>query len=65
MRDPKRIPITLGIIQTLWEENPDLRLMQMLLSSKRSVGAGNDDFYLEDEDLAERLMDMYHNQPKS
>ena len=60
MRDPKRIPITLSIIETLWEENPQLRLMQMLMNSKRNEWDGYDDFYLEDEDLAERLMDMYH-----
>lgn len=54
MRDPKRIPIILKDLQTIWEKYPDLRLGQLLLNL-------NYDFYhVEDHELIKQLNDLYH-----
>ena len=52
MREPKRIYELLKLIGEIWEEYPDLRLMQLLLNV-----ADSDDtaYYLEDSDLMKRL----------
>jgi len=49
MRDPKRIPKILKELRKIWEENPDLRLGQLLLN------LGFDFYYLEDDVLIESL----------
>jgi hypothetical protein len=41
-------------------KNPDLRLTQMIIN----VGGDNEDiFFLEDDELAERLVILYSDQP--
>lgn len=52
MRDPNRIDIVLDAIKTVWKENPDMRLIQLLgtLCQGRT-----DPFYLEDSQLLLRL----------
>jgi len=55
MRDPDRIPIILNQIEMLWEKYPDLRLGQLLLTIESEEGL----FYIEDEDLVDRLYGFY------
>ena len=56
MRDPNRIPKVLDLIKKLWEENPDLRLLQML---GNLFNSGFDPYYTEDDILYEKLIQMY------
>lgn len=55
MRDPNRISPTLEAIEAYWKENPDLRLMQLLLNATTKI----DPYYLEDEDLMTLLRRTY------
>jgi hypothetical protein len=57
MRDPKRIKEILKEIGDIWEIYPDLRLGQLLLNVVRDPAL----YYVEDEDLVERLKDLYLN----
>jgi uncharacterized protein YihD (DUF1040 family) len=54
MRDPKRIPAILARLQAVWEQYPDLRLMQLI---------GNvlpdDPYYVEDGEALRRLEEFY------
>jgi len=60
MRDPNRINRVLDVIRRIWTKNPDLRFTQMILN----VGGDNEDiFFLEDDELAERLVALYSDQP--
>lgn len=57
MRDPKRIPELLSLIQTEWEKHPDLRLCQLLSNTAREIGwHSNDLFHLEDDELIEHFV---------
>lgn len=59
MRDPDRIESILAIIKFYWEQNPDLRLMQLLFNAAKLQNPNrNDFFYLEDDMLIEALADM-------
>lgn len=51
MRDPKRIPEILKAIEKEWKKYPDLRLGQLLVN----VISEYNMFYVEDEDLVEKL----------
>ena len=54
MRDPNRIPRILGKIQRVWEQNPDLRLGQLiqnLVDRNQTKGV----FYYEDDALEQAL----------
>ena len=51
-RDPQRINPTLNIIRNIWYKFPELRLGQLLTNI---TPAGKDLFYLEDDELIERL----------
>ena len=53
MRDPYRIARILGLINTLWRNNPDWRLMQFLHNVIGSCES--DHFHLEDDILEDRL----------
>lgn len=53
MRDPARIPRVLDKLQTIWSQNPDWRLGQ-LVSNSRGLGP-QDVFYYEDSDLEAAL----------
>lgn len=59
MRDPERIEPILEIIRFYWNQNPELRLMQLLFNAAKLQNPTRDDFfYLEDEALIEALADM-------
>lgn len=51
-RDPARIPEVLETIKKIWEKNPDLRLMQLLMNTQLG-------YYSEDNYLLERLRQVY------
>ena len=55
MRDPKRIPKTLKLIEKIWTKYPDLRLMQIILNC---VDEGAT-YYTEDKELVKILKDIY------
>ncbi len=55
MRNPKRIENVLYHIQQIWEQYPDLRLMQLL---QNAVGH-QDNYNLEDDKLINKLINTY------
>jgi len=59
MRDPKRIPEVLSEIRKVWEKYPDLRLGQLIdnIVSRTPCPL----FYIEDEDLVERMEKFYQD----
>ena len=56
MRDPKRIIQYLQILETIWEQYPDLRFTQLILNV---FGNNPADYYLEDDDSIQLLIDTY------
>lgn len=52
MRDPNRISRILNLIATLWKNNPDMRLGQLLSNFAEFRG---DPFYYEDDITEEKL----------
>ena len=50
MRDPKRIPIMLEELKTLWETCPDWRLGQLIVNLSRAEGF-EDPFFVQDDSL--------------
>lgn len=56
-RDKKRIPEVLDLIKSIWERNPDLRLMQLL---GNLFEYGYDSYYVEDDKLIEKLNEIYN-----
>ena len=60
MRDPKRIPNILHEIGRVWEAFPDLRLGQLLLNVVPDPAL----YYIEDEELVHRLLEMGYNTAK-
>lgn len=59
MRDPNRIHPILLDLERVWQRYPDLRLGQLLLNL---VDPGHDLYYLEDDKLDEKLVDLWHNE---
>ena len=57
MRDPNRIPKILSILQQCWEKVPNLRFGQLIENLKKYMGV-EDLFYIEDEELLEKLTDF-------
>ena len=55
MRDPKRIDNLLHVIEVIWKQAPDLRLMQLLLNSLPE----GDHYNTEDDVLEKSLRDLY------
>lgn len=55
MRDAKRIPNILGVIQKIWEEYPDLRLGQLLLNAVNESAL----YYMEDDEIINYLINTY------
>jgi uncharacterized protein YihD (DUF1040 family) len=54
MKDPKRIKPMMEIIRGIWEQNPDLRLGQLIENACpeiKTIGS----FYIEDEHLLKGL----------
>ena len=67
MRNPARIKKILKKIKIVWEENPDLRLCQLLanVASNQGWKSWPDLFYFEDDYLEEGLTKMrYEHQKK-
>ena len=63
MRDRTRIIKIVDRLRAVWEENPELRLLQLL----GNVYPKNDDFdpyYTEDEDFISELEQYYENKPQ-
>lgn len=55
MRDSSRISKILAKIHEKWSENPDLRLMQLLVNAIRPETPCPQVYYLEDDILMEKL----------
>ncbi|MCX7168600.1 MAG: hypothetical protein NTV11_20330 [Rhodocyclales bacterium] len=55
IRDPKRIEIILGAIRKTWEQDPDLRLGQLLLNAIQPEERCPAVYYVEDDVMLERL----------
>jgi uncharacterized protein YihD (DUF1040 family) len=62
MRDPARIPAVLARIESLWKENPDMRLGQLIANLARN-GLGETDigrvWNIEDDVLSEAAMSVF------
>jgi len=56
-RDPKRIPEVLEAIREYWEQNPDLRLGQIIAGISHDRHNTFDPFNLEDDTLLDSLED--------
>jgi uncharacterized protein YihD (DUF1040 family) len=54
MRNPNRIKPLLKLIEEIWEKYPDLRLCQLIGNV-----APYDNYHVEDDDLKNRLKEMY------
>lgn len=52
MREKDRIDRILNRINELWHDNPDLRLMQLLMNA---LNLNQDPYYVEDDILEKRL----------
>lgn len=58
LRDPNRIPKVINTIQEIWSKYPDLRFVQLVEILKFSISntTGKEDlYYMEDEELVEKL----------
>lgn len=56
MRDVRRIPRIMEIVEKIWITNPDLRLTQLIGNCFES----GDLYYIEDDKLEERLKEVYN-----
>ena len=56
MRDPRRIEKYLKILEQVWEQYPDLRFTQLILNV---FGNNPADYYIEDEDSIQLLINAY------
>ena len=57
MRDPNRITTVCNKLAAIWSAYPDLRLGQLILN----VIDGTPLYYIEDNDLLNRLEDFYNS----
>jgi uncharacterized protein YihD (DUF1040 family) len=57
-RNPDRIDKILSVIRTVWHQNPDLRLGQLLLNC---FDPNQDIYNVEDDVIIDRLIDVYLN----
>jgi uncharacterized protein YihD (DUF1040 family) len=55
MRDPNRIHEILSRLRSIWDDNPDLRLMQILINAINPETRCPELYYLEDDDLLNML----------
>lgn len=55
MRNPERISKIIKELERFWEENPDLRLGQIVSNLSYEITKNNDPFYIEDKTLLELL----------
>lgn len=51
MRDPNRIDVICDLLKEVWKQYPDWRLGQLIFN----LTGSHDCFYVEDDDLKERL----------
>ena len=58
MRDPKRIPEFLAVVQKCWEKVPDWRFGQLIENLKRYIGSV-DVFYIEDDKFVQYLKEFF------
>lgn len=58
MRDIKRIDEVLAVLKENWEKVPDWRLGQLLCNLQSA--AGNDLFYVEDDEFVELLKEYFN-----
>jgi hypothetical protein len=59
MRDPARIEALLSLLRQVWEQSPDLRLGQLLLSAVRPEQPCPEIFHIEYDRLAEGLRELW------
>lgn len=55
MRDPRRIEPILKLIREIWNNQPDLRLTQLIMNV---LGIHKDPYYIEDDILLEKLQEL-------
>jgi hypothetical protein len=55
MRDPKRIDYIIEAIRVIWKANPDYRFYQVVNAIYRKFPEGKDWFFIEDNDLKDRI----------
>jgi len=60
MRDPKRIDKIIKKLQELWKRHPDWRFTQLLLNIVEIKSPAL--FYMEDEQLLEKIEEMMSNE---
>ena len=58
MRDPKRIPEILKLLQECWENVPDWRFGQLIENLKRYIGYA-DLFYVEDDKFVQYIKEFF------
>lgn len=58
MRDTNRIPKILETLKSLWEDNPDLRLGQLLTNAINPEAPNSKLFYIEDNELVRRMNNL-------
>ena len=55
MRDPARIHRIISLLESYWEENPDLRLCQIVLNTVNTANFSSSPYYVEDDVFEEAL----------
>lgn len=58
MRNPDRIKVVLSLLQQGWEKVPDWRFGQLIENFKRYINVA-DLFYVEDDKLAEQIVEFF------
>ena len=58
MRDPARIPLILEAVRKVWEQNPDLRLGQIIVNATSNPHSCQSIFTTEDEVLLKGLANL-------
>lgn len=55
MRDPTRIHRIISMLESYWEQNPDLRLCQIVLNTVNTAAFSSSPYYVEDDVFEEAL----------
>ena len=58
MRDPNRIPEIMALLQRGWQKVEDWRFGQLIENLKRYIGV-DDLFYIEDNEMTEKIKDYF------
>lgn len=64
MRKKERMERIFSKIKLVWEKNPDLRLMQLLINAIQPKDSCSELYYYEDTNLEEKLEDFIQNKLK-